>query len=53
MDERQTNDTPTLGEVARLIANHDRRFHEQIERMLDAMGVPKGQTAKTIDIWQK
>jgi hypothetical protein len=30
---------PTLGEVARMIADHDRRFHDQMERIMDAMGI--------------
>ena len=34
-------DEPTLGEVARMVEDHDKRFHEQMERILDAMGVPK------------
>ena len=32
-------DEPTLGEVARMIADHDRRFHDQMERIMDAMGI--------------
>ena len=34
-------DTPTLGEVARMLADHDQRFHAQMERIMDAIGVPK------------
>lgn len=32
---------PTLGELARMIADHDRRFHDQMERIMDAMGIEK------------
>jgi hypothetical protein len=37
--EKLTEDEPTLGEVARMIADHDRRFHDQMERIMDAMGI--------------
>ena len=32
---------PTLGDLARMIADHDMRFHDQMERIMDAMGVGK------------
>ena len=32
---------PTLGDLARMIADHDRRFHDQMERIMDAMGIEK------------
>lgn len=35
------DDSPTLGDVARMVAEHDRRFHDQMERIMDAMGVPE------------
>lgn len=53
MEKENTKDTPTLGDVARLIANHDRRFHDQIERLLDGMGVPKHETNNTVELWGK
>lgn len=35
------DDSPTLGDVARMVAEHDRRFHDQMERIMDAMGMPE------------
>ena len=37
----QDKQTELLGEIAQMIANHDRRFNEQIGRIMDAMGLPK------------
>lgn len=58
--EKHTKDAPTLGEIVtlleienRLIANHNRRFHEQIDRLLDAMGVPENKPNNTVEIWGK
>lgn len=58
--EKHTKDAPTLGEIVtlleienRLIANHNRRFHEQIDRLLDAMGVPENKPNNTVEIWAK
>ena len=31
--------------LARMIADHDMRFHDQMERLMDAMGVGKKETA--------
>ena len=37
----ERRDEPTLGDLARMISDHDRRFHDQMERLMDAMGVPQ------------
>lgn len=39
MERDQKNEL--LGEIARIIAEHDRRFNEQIGLIFDAMGTPK------------
>jgi hypothetical protein len=54
MAQEHTQDTALLGELYRLIANHDRRFHNEISRILDAMGVPSNEeTNNTVELWQK
>lgn len=53
MAQEHTQDTALLGEIYRLIAAHDRRFHSEINRVLDAMGVPSNETDNTVELWQK
>ena len=54
MEQQHTNNADLLGELYRLIANHDRRFHNEISRILDAMGVPSNEeTNNTVELWQK
>lgn len=31
----------TLSDLARMVTEHDRSFHDQMERLMDAMGIPK------------
>lgn len=55
-NEKHTQDTALLGEIYRLIANHDRRFHNEINRILDAMGVPSNENdnePNTVELWAK
>lgn len=32
---------PTLDELAQMLSAHDERFHAQMDRIMDAMGLPK------------
>lgn len=41
------NDIPTLGDVARMLVEHDVRFHDQMDRILDAMGVAPSKKEKS------
>ena len=34
----------TLSDLARMLADHDVRFHEQMERIMDEMGIAKKET---------
>lgn len=54
MEKNYTQEqTALLGEIYRLIANHDRRFHDEINRILDAMGVPNKEPNNTVELWAK
>lgn len=35
----------TLSDLARMLSEHDSRFHEQMGRIMDGMGVPKKENA--------
>ena len=36
--DTSSQDQPTIGDIARMVEDHDKRFHQQMNRIMDAMG---------------
>ena len=44
--DTRDKDLPTIGDLARMIEDHDKRFHQQMNRIMDAMGFAEHERKK-------